>query len=126
MGNDGTNFSGCGRDAVGGGTVTSREALSGNDERGSVGTEVVEELDENIDGEETMVRDVVVSKTKNAEENSLSYYQQCHECLKGLGTYEDGKTTKLDGLASNGINRGNSDPISWNCSGTLSTEYVVE
>jgi hypothetical protein len=51
LGNNGADLARSGRNTVGGGTITGREALSGNDERGGIGTEVVEELNENIDGE---------------------------------------------------------------------------
>jgi hypothetical protein len=42
LGDDGTELAGSSRDSVGGGTVASREDLSGDDEGGGVGSEVLD------------------------------------------------------------------------------------
>lgn len=71
LGNDGTNFAGGSGDTVGGRTVASRKALSRDDECRSIGAKVEEELGENIESQETVVGDLVVSESEYTEEDRL-------------------------------------------------------
>lgn len=73
LGNDSTELSGTSSDTVTGGTVTGGEDLTGDDEGGRVGSEVLEELgsgeeeDEESDG---VVLDGVVGESEDAEEDA--------------------------------------------------------
>lgn len=49
LGNDGADFAGCGGDTVGGGAVACWEAFAGHNEGRGVGSEVEEELAENVE-----------------------------------------------------------------------------
>lgn len=94
LGDDGTDLTRGGREAVGGGTVASREALSGNDEGGGVGAEVEEELAENVDSKLAVSTNNIVTETEDAEEDG-----------------EKSETHELDRLATDGVDKGNSDPV---------------
>ena len=83
---------------MGGGPVAGGEAFTGNDERGGVGAEVEEKLGKNIEGEETLGAQLVVSEADNDEENG-----------------EHDESHKLDGLAANGVDSGDGDPVAGNC-----------
>jgi len=80
---------------------------------GSVLTEVEEELDENVQSELVVACEVLEVETPNDEE----------DC-------EDDETSKLNGLASNGINKRYSGPVTRDCSSsdenTVSGSKVVE
>lgn len=87
LGDDGTDLARGGGDTVGGRTVAGGEALAGNDEGGGVGAEVEEELSEDVAGEDTLVADLVVTKTHEAEKEG-----------------EHRETHDLNRLAADGIN----------------------
>lgn len=55
LGDDCTNLARCGTDAMGGGTVSGREAFSRHNEGGRVGTEVEEELCQHVERQKTIV-----------------------------------------------------------------------
>lgn len=55
LSDDSTNFAGSSRETMRGGTVTSREALARHDEGGGIGTEVEEELSQDVESKETVV-----------------------------------------------------------------------
>jgi hypothetical protein len=52
---------------MGGGTVAGGEAFAGNDESGSIGAEVEEELAEDVDCKKGVIGDFVISETEDAE-----------------------------------------------------------
>lgn len=91
---DGANLAGRGRDTVRGGTVPSRETLAGHNEGGRVGAEVEEKLREHIDGQQTVLSELVVSEAHDDEENS-----------------ENSKASKLNGLTADGVNSGDGNPV---------------
>jgi len=97
LGNDGAQLAGTGGDTVTGGTVTGREDLTGDDEGGRVGSEVLEELgggkEEDEEGDR-VVADLVVGETEDAE--------------KDAGHDE---TENLDLDASQTLNGEDSDPV---------------
>ncbi len=90
MSDDSTQLAGGGREAVGCRSVSGREAFTGNDERGCVGTKVEKKLGENVNGEKTVVGKTVVCKAEYAEENG-----------------QNGKAHKLNRLATDDVNGGN-------------------
>ena len=98
LGDDSAQLAGGGRETVGCRSVSGREAFSGNDKGGRVGTEVEEELGENVDGEKTMATKLVICEAKDAEE----YCQH-------------GESHQLNRLASNDINGSNRYPVSRDC-----------
>ena len=86
---DGTDFSGSGRDTVGGGTVAGGETFTRHNESGGVGAEVEEELGQDVEGQESMAgvsQEVLVGESDDDEEDG-----------------EDGETHELDGLTAEGI-----------------------
>lgn len=95
LSDDGTNFAGGGRDTVRSRSVAGREAFTRNNERGSIGAEVEEELSKDVDGEKTVRSNLVVGETHDAEENGKE--DEAHE---------------LNRLATNGVNERDSDPVS--------------
>lgn len=103
LGDDGANLARGGGDTVGGGTVTGREALSRDNESGSVGSEVEEELGNDVESEKTVVglEKRVVGKADHDEDNG-----------------QDGEAHQLDGLTSNGINGGHGHPVTRNGTST--------
>jgi hypothetical protein len=62
---DRTYFTRSSRDTVGGRSVASWEDFAGYDERGGVGAEVEEELGKNVNSEETIGGDMIVSESHN-------------------------------------------------------------
>jgi hypothetical protein len=94
LSDDGTNLTRGGGETVGSGTVTSGEALSGDDEGGGVGAEVEEELAENVETKLAARANDIVTETEDAEEDG-----------------EESETHELDGLATNGINESDSNPV---------------
>jgi len=103
--NDGTDLAGGGGEAVGGGAVTGWEAFTGDDEGGGVGTEVEEELGEDVEGEESVAREVVVGESDDDEEYG-----------------EHGEAHELNGLAANGIDGCNGDPVTGDSTGENENE----
>lgn len=89
-----------------GGTVASWEALSWHDEGGCIWTEVEEELDEDVESELGVTRELLVSETPDAEEDG-----------------EDGEAHQLNWLTSDGVNKCDGDPVTWN--GTSNDENAV-
>lgn len=97
LGNNGTNLTRGSRHTVGSRSVTGRENLTGNNEGGGVGSPVGEELGKNVKSKKTVLTNLVVSKTNDAEDS-------------GQGN----ETTKLNGLAANDIKSGNREPVTGN------------
>lgn len=118
--NDGTNLARGGRDTVGGRTVSGWEYFAGNNEGRGVGawqnvsnlrysfsskalitrqsirlTKVEEELSKDVNSQQAVGRDVVVSKTHDDEQNG-----------------EDDEATELDSFAAKGVDGGDRDPVS--------------
>jgi hypothetical protein len=75
--------------------VPGRETLAGDNEGSGVGSEVKEELSEDVDSQQAVGGDVVVGKTHDDEEDS-----------------QDSEAGKLKGLATNGIDCGHREPVS--------------
>ena len=94
LGDDGADLARGGRQTVRGRAVAGGEALAGYDEGGGVRAEVEEELGEDVEGQERVFTKLVVGEADDAEENG-----------------EDCKASKLDGLAANGIDSSNGDPV---------------
>jgi len=100
LGNDSPEFTRSGRDTVCGGTVTSGECLSRNDESGGVGAKVLEEVGQAVEEDEspgsTRGGDkLVVSETHGDESAS-----------------EHAEAEKLDRLASPRVDEKEGDPVS--------------
>ena len=68
-------------------------------------TEVKEKLAKNVAGEEGMLAELLVRETDDAEEDG-----------------EDCETYELNGLATNGIDESNGDPLTWNGTGANDDE----
>jgi len=100
LGDDGSKFTGSSRDTMCGGTVTSGEDLSRDDEGGGVGAEVLEEIGEAVEEDEglgsTMGGDKFVVPETHADE----------------GTGKDDETHHLDWLASPTVDESEGDPVS--------------
>lgn len=79
-----------------GGSVAGWEALSWNDEGCAVGSEVEEELSQDVAGEETARADLVVGETHDAEEDG-----------------QDDEAHELDWLAANSVNESDGHPVTW-------------
>ena len=94
LSDDGTNLARSSRDTVRGRAVAGREALAGNDEGCGVGTEVEEELAQNVETEFAARANDVVSETEDAEEDG-----------------EESETHDLDGLATDSVNKSDGDPV---------------
>ncbi len=75
-------------------TVTSGEDLTGDDEGGAVRSEVEEELGNDVETEETVGGELVVGETHGDEEDG-----------------QDTETHELDGLAADGVDGGDRDPV---------------
>ena len=76
-------------------SVSGWEDFSRNDESSRVGSKVLEEIAETVEGEKTTSWDDFEAKSDNTEKDG-----------------KDEETTNLDGFTSNGINGSNRDPIS--------------
>jgi hypothetical protein len=63
-------------------------------------TEVIEELCKDIESQESMAAKFIVRKSDDAEKKGK--YDESHD---------------LDGLASNGVAKGNCHPVTWNGTG---------
>jgi len=97
LSDDGTDLAKPGGDAVGGGTVASGEALAGDNEGGCVGAPVEEELDKDVDTELTVCADLVEGEAPDPEEQR-----------------EEAETDELEGSTSDGVEGGDSKPVSRN------------
>ena len=110
---DGTDFTGCSRETVGGWAVSCREAFAGNDESGGVGAEVEEELCEHVKCEQGVAGKVVECKTNDDEEDS-----------------EHGESHELDGFSAQGVDGCDRYPVTGNGSGAdqnkISNGVVIE
>jgi len=100
LGDDSTKFAGSGGNTVGGGTVTSGEDLTGDDEGGGVGAEVLEKVGEAIEEDESFGSTsggdkLVVAETHGDE-----------------GASEDDKAHQLDRLASPKVDEKEGNPVS--------------
>ena len=95
LGDDGADLSAGGGEPVRGGTVAGGEAFTGDDEGGRVGTEVEEELGQDVECEEGVAREVVVGEADDYEEDG-----------------EHAETEELNGLATYGIDERDRDPVS--------------
>lgn len=85
---------------MGGRAVTCWETLAGHDESGAVGPEVEEELRQDVEREECVTREVVVCEADDDEEDG-----------------QHGEAQELDGLAAEGVDCCDGDPVSGNGSG---------
>lgn len=101
LGNNGANLAGGSRETVRGGSVTGREAFSRNDESSGVRSKVEEELSDNVEGEETTFAQLVISETDDDEDNG-----------------QNSETHKLNGLATDGIDSSNCNPVARDGAGT--------
>jgi len=106
LSNDGADLSRGSGDTVGAGTVTSWEAFTRNDEGGSVGSKVEEELDDNVKTELTVGRDLVEGETPDDEKNG-----------------QDDESYELNWFASDGVNSGDGEPVTRN--GTSTDDNAV-
>ena len=100
LGNDGSKFSGGGRDTVRGRTVTSGECLTGNDEGGCVGTKVLEEVGQTVKEDESLgsrlaCNKLIVPETHADEKDG-----------------EHDETHELDGLSSPTVDEDEGNPVS--------------
>lgn len=109
LGDDGADLAGGGGEAVGGGAVAGWEALAGNDEGGGVGAEVEEELSEDKEGEKAsgVALEVVVSEAENDEDDG-----------------EEGEAHELNGLATDGVDESDGDPVAWDGAGADDDEVA--
>lgn len=99
LSDDGADLAGGGGDTVAGGAVAGWEAFTRDDEGGCVGSEVEEELGDNVAGQKTFFSNLVVSETHDAE----------NDC-------QDDEAHQLNWLASDGVGESDSDPVARNCS----------
>lgn len=81
-------------------SVSSWEALARNNEGGGVRSEVEEELSEYVKCKQSTVAEVIEGEANYDEEDS-----------------EDDETHQLDGLSANGVNQGDSNPVTRNRAG---------
>lgn len=101
LANDGANLARGSRNTVRCRTVAGREDLAGNNKGGGVGSKVEEELGNDVDGEEAVGGEVMVSKAHDNEENG-----------------KNDETSHLDGLATESINGGHRNPVAGNGTST--------
>jgi len=105
LGNNSAKLARSGRDTVCGGTVTSGESLSGNDEGRGVGAKVLEEVGEAVKEDEGLLSSFSASKLVVREthaDESASEHTETH---------------KLDRLASPRVDEQEGDPVSRNETG---------
>jgi hypothetical protein len=81
---------------VRGRAVARREALAGYDESGGVGTPVEEELDQHVNSELGVVRDLLEGEAPDGEKN-------CENC----------EASELERLAADCVDGGNGEPVTW-------------
>ena len=96
LSNNGADLARGGRQTVGGGSVTCREAFSRNNEGGGVGAKIEEKLSQDIQGQETALIQVVVGETNDNEDDG-----------------EEDEAHQLNWLTADGIDSGNGDPVTW-------------
>lgn len=105
LGNDSTKLSRGGRDTVCGGTVTSGEDLTRDDEGGGVGAEVLEEVGHAVEEDEGLgssrTGDKLVVSETHADESGG----------------EDGEAHELDWLAAPAVDEEEGNPVSGNKTG---------
>ena len=101
LSDNGTDLARGGGETVGGGAVAGREAFARDDEGGGVGAEVEEKLAENVETEFAARANDIVSETEDAEEDG-----------------EEGEAHELDGLATDGVNQSDGDPVTGDGTGT--------
>ena len=89
-----TNLTGSGRQTVRRRAVPRGETFTRYNKRGGVGAEVEEELAEDIQRKEGVLGKFVVGEADNAEEDG-----------------EDDEAHQLDGLAADGVDRRDGDPV---------------
>ncbi len=94
---DGTNLAGGCGNTMRGRSVAGRETFAGNDECGCIGSEVEEELSQNVEGQKTVLTQVAVGKSNDDED-----YR------------EKSESHQLDRLSSDGVDGCNSNPVTWN------------
>lgn len=75
-------------------SVARGEALSGDEERCRVGSEIEEELREDVEGEEGTFREGVVCKSDDGEDDG-----------------QDEEAADLDGAAAHGVDERNGHPV---------------
>jgi len=97
---DGTDLAGSCRETMRGRSVAGWEAFSRNDEGGGVGSEVEEELSQDIKSQETTLMQFVVREADDNEDDS-----------------EQDETHKLNGFPTDGVDRSDGDPITGNGTG---------
>ena len=100
LGNNSTKLSGGGGDTMGSGTVASGEDLSRDDEGGRVGAEVLEEVGQAVEEDESLGsttggNELVVGETHDNE-----------------GASKNDETHQLDRLAPPGVDEKEGDPVS--------------
>ena len=98
--NDSADFARSCRDTVSGGSITSRENFTGDDESGGVRTEVLEEVAETVKGEKSTCRNDVVAKSNDREK----------DC-------KNDETHELDRFTSDGIHGCDGHPVAGNQTG---------
>lgn len=96
LGDDSSDLARGSADAVRGGSVAGREALARNNEGGGVGSEVEEELGQDVEGKKTIVRvlERLIGKADDNEQNG-----------------QDDEPGELNGLPADSVDSGNSDPV---------------
>lgn len=104
---DSTDFTRSSRNTVSSRTVSCGEDFSRNDESSGVGTEILEEVAQTVESKKTAGGDDVETKSDDTEKNS-----------------EDKETTDLNGLAANGINGCNRNPITRDETGNRENEIA--
>ena len=92
--NNGTNLAGTSRDTVRGRSISGWEDLTRDNERGGIGTKVLEEIAKTIKSEESASGNDVVSETDNTEKDG-----------------ENNEAHELNGFAADGVNSCNGDPV---------------
>lgn len=102
LGDDRAEFPGGSRDTMCGGTVTSGENLTRDDECGSVGAEVLEEVGQTVEEDESLCSSGASNELPVAE----THADESHG--------EDYETHKLYRLAAPGIDEEEGNPVSRN------------
>ena len=106
LGDDSTDLARSGRKTVRGRSISCWEAFSWDDEGGGVGSEVEEELAQDVEGEKCVMVQLVIGEADDAEKDR-----------------KDDEAHKLDWLATDGVDRCDCNPITWN--GTCTNDDQV-
>lgn len=99
---------------MGVGSVTCRETFARNDESRCVGAEVEEELGDDIESQDCVVRKLVVSEAKDTEEHCLEDCQIMDTGERRMGyieAYQDEEPSELNGLAADCVDCGDCNPV---------------